>query len=124
MLCCVCFCRTLTTFLRLLSGSEWDPVCSPCSAEGLYLAKVCSQWLRLRGSHISSTLFYYYHPPTQVDYAPEALENATECFLEMLDMEKVVRMGAEDQQDDLDLDEEEDIGGETLEETREEYHNK
>ena len=42
----------------------------------------------------------------------------------MLDMEKVVRMGAEDQQDDLDLDEEEDdIGDETLE-TREEYHNK
>ena len=71
------------------------------------------------------------YPPTQVDYAPEALENATECFLEMLDMEKVVRMGAEDQQDDLDLDEEEeDIGGETeellhtLEETREKYNNK
>ena len=63
------------------------------------------------------------YPPTQVDYAPEALENATECFLEMLDMEKVVRMGAEDQQDDLDLDEEEDdIGDETLE-TREEYNN-
>ena len=40
-------------------------------------------------------------------------------------MEKVVRMGAEDQQDDLDLDEEEDdIGDERLEETREEYHNK
>ena len=38
-------------------------------------------------------------------------------------MEKVVRMGAEDQQDDLDLDEEEDdIGDETLE-TREEYNN-
>ena len=65
------------------------------------------------------------YPPIQVDYAPEALENATECFLEMLDMEKVVRMGAEDQQDDLDLDEEEDdIGDERLEETREEYHNK
>ena len=43
----------------------------------------------------------------------------------MLDMEKVVRMGAEDHPDDLDLDEEqEDIGDETLEETREEYHNK
>ena len=65
------------------------------------------------------------YSPTQVDYAPEALENATECFLEMLDMEKVVRMGAEDQQDDLDLDEEEeDIGDETIEETREEYNNK
>ena len=63
------------------------------------------------------------YPPTQVDYAPEALENATECFLEMLDMEKVVRMGAEDQQDDLDHDEEDGIGDETLE-TREEYHNK
>ena len=43
----------------------------------------------------------------------------------MLDMEKVVRMGAEDQQEDLDLDEEEhDIADETLEETREEYNNK
>ena len=64
VLCCVCFCRTLITFLRLLSGSEWDPVCSPCSAEGLYLAKVCTyylEWLWFRGSrsHILSTLFYY-----------------------------------------------------------------
>ena len=65
------------------------------------------------------------YPPTQVEYAPEALENATECFLEMLDMEKVVRMGAEDHPDDLDLEEgEDDIGDETLEETSEEYHNK
>ena len=63
------------------------------------------------------------YPPTQVDYAPEALENATECFLEMLDMEKVVRMGAEDQQDDLGDEEEDVIGDETLE-TREEYNNK
>ena len=63
------------------------------------------------------------YPPTQVDYAPEALENATECFLEMLDMEKVVRMGAEDQQDDLGDEEEDGIGDETLE-TREEYNNK
>ena len=40
-------------------------------------------------------------------------------------MEKVVRMGAEDQQDDLDLDEEEEaIGDETQDETREEYRNK
>ena len=63
------------------------------------------------------------YPPTQVDYAPEALENATECFLEMLDMEKVVRMGAEDQQDDLGDEEEDVIGDETLE-TREEYNYK
>ena len=63
------------------------------------------------------------YPPTQVDYAPEALENATECFLEMLDMEKVVRMGADDQQDDLGDEEEDGIGDETLE-TREEYNNK
>ena len=43
----------------------------------------------------------------------------------MLDMEKVVRTGAEDHPDDLDLEEgEDDIGDETLEETSEEYHNK
>ena len=41
----------------------------------------------------------------------------------MLDMEKVVRMGAEDQQDDLGDEEEDGIGDETLE-TREEYNNK
>ena len=65
--CCVVLCllcRTIITFLRLLSGSEWDPVCSPCSAEGLYLAKVCTYylewlWFRGSGSHILSTLFYY-----------------------------------------------------------------
>ena len=27
----------------------------------------------------------------QVEYVPEALENATECFVEMLDLEKIVR---------------------------------
>ena len=27
----------------------------------------------------------------QVEYAPEALENATECFVEMMDLEKITR---------------------------------
>ena len=34
---------------------------------------------------------------SQVEYVPEALENATECFVEMLDMEKITRECAEDQ---------------------------
>ena len=34
---------------------------------------------------------------SQVEYVPEALENATECFVEMLDMEKITRERDEDQ---------------------------
>ena len=34
---------------------------------------------------------------SQVEYVPEALENATECFVEMLDMEKITRESDEDQ---------------------------
>ena len=93
------------------------------SCQGLYILPRVTLIQGVKVTHFINTVLLLY-PPTQVDYAPEALENATECFLEMLDMEKVVRMGAEDQQDDLDLDEEEDdIGDETLE-TREEYRNK
>lgn len=70
---------------RLLNQSEWDPLCSPCSPDGLYLA--------------------------QVEYVPEALENATECFVEMMELEKVTRGESEDQlleDQGADDDEEED----------------
>ena len=46
----------------------------------------------------------------QVEYVPEALENATDCFVEMLDLEKISRERAEDQvlDDAIETDEDDD----------------
>merc|ERR1711874_865379 len=86
---------------RLLNQSDWDPVCSPCSPDGLYLA--------------------------QVEYAPEALANATDCFVEMLDLEKISREKAEDQLVDDGIGDEADEDDDDmceLQTSREENNNK
>ena len=61
----------------------------------------------------------------QVEYVPEALENATDCFVEMLDLEKISRERAEDQvlDDAIETDEADDNMSE-LNTAREENNNK